>query len=216
MSARTRSRAPSQSERAQEGVPPLSRRRPRHPARAAPARPVSRAAVLTVSPSAVKSRASPSPMLPTKDVPSNEQASACRPYGVLHERRRRPKRGYDDCFEVRSTLGVLASVERTPVELIDSQQYQYGGLDPEGFDEATQGARRSPRGWTGREGTRLLRHAGGIIVAFVVVHVPPLPDHGHRKTSSANRTGAVAGRRRPATAAFDVRRHQGLSKVWQM
>ena len=59
---------------------------------------------------------------------------------------------------------------------------------------------------------------GGIIVAFVVVHVPPLPDHGHRKTSSANRTGAGAGRRRPATAtaAFDVRRHQGLSKVWQM
>jgi hypothetical protein len=99
-----------------------------------------------------------------------------RRYGVRHERRRRPKRGYDDCFKVRATLGLLGGVERTPVELIDSQQYKYGGLDPEGFDEATR-REHGDRREAGRadKGRVFYVTAGGIVVAFVVFHVPPPP-----------------------------------------
>jgi hypothetical protein len=99
-----------------------------------------------------------------------------RRYGIRHERRRRARRGHDDCFRVRATLGFLAGVERTPVEVIDSQRYQYGGLDPEGFDEATR-REHGDRRQDGRaeKGRVFYLTAGGVVVAFVVFHVPPPP-----------------------------------------
>jgi hypothetical protein len=95
-------------------------------------------------------------------------------YGVKHERRRK-KAGYDDCFAVRANIGSLDEVDKTPVELIDSQQCS-PGLDPKGFDEDTRimhGVKR--RDGRATKGRIFYITAGGEVIAFVAFHVPPSP-----------------------------------------
>jgi hypothetical protein len=98
-------------------------------------------------------------------------------YGVKWTRKRR-RDGHDDYFSVRANIGRLATVDRTPVELIDSAQFNPGDLDPEGFDAETRsihGFRR--RGDRSEKGRLFYVSAGGKAVAFIAFHAPP-PDGG--------------------------------------
>lgn len=94
-------------------------------------------------------------------------------YGVKRSRRRK-KTGYDDCFRVRANIGQLDGAEKTPVELIDSDQFDPEGLDSDGFDEWARnlhGLRR--RDGRARKGRLFYISAGDEVVAFVAFHVPP-------------------------------------------
>lgn len=96
-------------------------------------------------------------------------------FGVQHERRRR-RVGHDDCFTVRANIGQLEGANRSPVELIDSQQLDPAGLDPDGFADDVRIAhgvkRRDGRAAKGR---LFCVTAGGQVVAFVTFHLPPSP-----------------------------------------
>jgi hypothetical protein len=73
-------------------------------------------------------------------------------------------------------VGRLEFEGRRPVELIDSQQYEFDGLDSDGFDEDARlehGLKR--RAGRAEKGRVFYITAGGVVAGFIIFHVPPSP-----------------------------------------
>lgn len=99
---------------------------------------------------------------------------ARRRYGVKVTRRRRHRGPDEHLIAVRTTLGQLRSVDGSPVVLIDSAQFDPSGLDHDGFDAPTRAAHGDARDKNRAEKGRVIYvTAGGAVVGFIAMHVPP-------------------------------------------
>jgi hypothetical protein len=85
------------------------------------------------------------------------------------------RRGADEhVVTVRTTIGRLVGIDGSPVQVIDSTQFDPSGLDHDGFDLATRAAHGDVRDKERAEKGRVIYvTAGGAVVGFVAFHVPP-------------------------------------------